>query len=186
MNAIFFEKFSPRSAATSGSSTSDKMYQTLVPFFICPRYNGHRDRSVDQIDWSRLKQLNRANQALIGRRRRGSEIRKIERRANRWRSRKQVATRPRAKRSRTGALCHVGVRVCSRGRDISGISPLCDGFTRARQAAQRDPKPGVVQHRGIRRRAIHGACRTSPKALAYRRPLQASVPMLTPWYLKCT
>jgi len=59
------------------------------------------------IDRTSLEQLNRTHQTLVGRRRRRSEIRKIYCRANRWRSREQVAARPRVNRSRSGALCHV-------------------------------------------------------------------------------
>src|SRR5260370_23893554 len=40
MKAILAEKFNPRRAATLGSETSDRMYHTLAPFFICPRYSG--------------------------------------------------------------------------------------------------------------------------------------------------
>src|SRR5260370_14298205 len=55
MKALLAEKFRPRRAATLGSEASERMYPTLVPFFICPRYSGTvivpLSRSIGP-DWS--------------------------------------------------------------------------------------------------------------------------------------
>src|SRR5712671_2556381 len=74
MKVIFAEKFRPREAATSESSTSVKTYQTLAPFFICPRYRGIVIVPFGCVNRAGLEQLHRPHQALIGRRRRWSEV----------------------------------------------------------------------------------------------------------------
>src|SRR5258706_10497473 len=119
-NVSFAEKFSPSSSATFRVINVGQHIPDVLPILHVSQIERDRDRAFGHIDRAGVQQLNWIYQAPIDRRRGWPEVRKINGRANRCRSRKQVATWTWPDRSRPGALRGVGIQCCAVVRNVRG------------------------------------------------------------------